>query len=100
MNKKPLYAQACQPRSRLRGLWTFRGAAEETEAERGRGNSRVWVGVARPRRLLRRLGVEAGDDMLLWYLRHKDKLALSRPNTRLRVIWKSVHRNRSGVELA
>lgn len=25
----------------------------------------VWVGVARPRRLLRRLGVDAGDDMVL-----------------------------------
>lgn len=62
----------------------------------------VWVGVARPRRLLRRLGVEAGDDMLLWYLRHKDKLALSRPNTRLRVIvraprlrWASLQQDRA-----
>lgn len=35
----------------------------------------VWVGVARPRRLLRRLGVDAGDDMVLWYLRHKEKFA-------------------------
>lgn len=56
----------------------------------------VWVGVARPRRLLRRLGVDAGDDMVLWYLRHKDKLALNRPNTRLRVSWKRVHQGKSG----
>lgn len=33
---------------------------------RGDGDSRDWVGVTRPRRLLRRLGVDAGDDMVLW----------------------------------
>lgn len=31
----------------------------------GSGDSRVWVGVVLPRRLPRRLGVDAGDDMVL-----------------------------------
>lgn len=44
----------------------------------GTRNLPVCAGVARPRRLLRRLGVDAGDDMVPGYLHDKHRLA-SRP---------------------
>lgn len=62
--------KVCQPHTRLEGLRTFHSAAErDTRRKWGTdegGNSRDWIGVVRPRRLLRRLGVDAGDDMVLW----------------------------------
>lgn len=42
------------------------GGGKGDRWEGGDGDSRDWVGVTRPRRLLRRLGVDAGDDMVLW----------------------------------
>lgn len=62
---------------------------------------RDWVGVTRPRRLLRRLGVDAGDDMVLWLLRDKRNLALSCPAPgplvpRIRVSCKRAQNGESG----
>lgn len=75
--------KSCQPHTRLEGLRTFHSAARrETGDGKGAdegGNSRDPVGVTRPRRLLRRLGVDAGDDMALWWLRDKRNQALSCP---------------------
>lgn len=77
---------------------------EETRGGKGAdegGNSRDWVGVTRPRRLLRRLGVDAGDDMVLWLLRDKRNLALSCPAPgplvpRIRVSCKRAQNGESG----